>query len=71
LTHFLSYSYWQISYTRPMKSRTEYVREEWVKEIRRQIASHKRLKRSIDQWIDLSIERSTLTMQVEESEATR
>ena len=56
-------AYWQISYTRQMKSRTEYVREEWTPEIRRQIATHKRLKRLIDQWIDLSIERSKLTMQ--------
>ena len=38
-------AYWQISYTRQMKSRTEYVRREWVKELRRQIATHKRFKR--------------------------
>ena len=64
-------AYWQISYTRQMKSRTEYVREEWVKEIRRQIATHKRFKRLVDQWIDLSIERSQLTMQIAEPRATR
>jgi len=56
-------AYWQISYTRRMKSRTEYVRKEWVKELRRQIATHKRFKRLIDQWLDLSIEHSQLTMQ--------
>ena len=60
-------AYWQISYTRQMKSRTEYVRPEWVKEIRRQIATHKRFKRLVDQWIDLSIEHSRLTMQMAES----
>ena len=26
-------AYWQISYTRRMKSRTEYVRREWVKDL--------------------------------------
>jgi len=57
-------AYWQISYTRQMKSRTDYVREEWAPEIRRQIATHKRFKRLIDQWIDLDIERSKLTMQI-------
>jgi hypothetical protein len=62
-------AYWQISYTRLMKSRTEYVRPEWVKEIRRQTATHKRFKRLLDQWIDLSIEHSRLTMQMAESEA--
>ncbi len=58
-------AYWQISYTRQMKSRTEYVREDWVPEIRRQIANHKRFKKLIDQWIDLDIERSKLAMQSE------
>jgi len=51
-----------------MKSRTEYVRPEWVKEIRRQTVVHKRFKRLVDQWIDLSIEHSRLAMQVEESQ---
>jgi hypothetical protein len=55
-------AYWQISYTRQMKSRTEYVRPQWVKEIRRQTLTHKRFKRLVDQWIDLSIEHSRLTL---------
>lgn len=57
-------AYWQLSYTRRMKSRTEYVRPEWVPEIRRQIASYKRLMSLIERWIDLSIERSKLQMQI-------
>jgi len=64
-------AYWQISYTRQMKSRTEYVREEWVPQIRRQIATHKRFKRLVDQWIDLDIERSKLAMQIGEPKAIR
>ena len=55
-------AYWQISYTRHMKSRTEYVRREWVAEVRKQIATHKRFKRLIDQWADLGIEHSQLAM---------
>ena len=47
-----------------MKSRTEYVRKEWVAEIRKQIATHKRFKRLIDQWIDLGIEQSQLIMKI-------
>jgi hypothetical protein len=64
-------AYWQISYTRRMKSRTEYVRREWVKEIRHQIASHKRFKSLVEQWIDLSIEHSRLTMLIAEPRASR
>jgi Family of unknown function (DUF6788) len=55
-------AYWQISYTRHMKSRTEYIRREWVAEVRKQIATHKRFKRLIDQWADLGIEHSQLAM---------
>jgi len=57
-------AYWQISYTRQMKSRTDYVRREWVAEVRQQIARHKRFKRLIDQWVDLGIEHSQMTMQM-------
>ncbi len=64
-------AYWQISYTRQMKSRTEYVRREWVKDLRRHIATHKRFKSLVEQWIDLSIEHSRLTMKIAEPGATR
>ena len=57
-------AYWQISYTRDMKGRTEYIRPEWVTQIRKQIATHKRFRRLIDQWVDLGIEHSKLTMQI-------
>jgi len=63
-------AYWQISYTRRMKSRTEYVRQGWVKELRRQIVTHKRFKRLVDQWIDLGIEHSRLTVRMAEPKAT-
>jgi len=62
-------AYWQISYTRRMKSRTEYVRREWVKDLRGQIATHKRFQRLVDQWIDLSIELSRLAMRIAEPKA--
>ena len=64
-------AYWQIIYTRRMKSRTEYVRRESVNEIRRQTVTHKLFKRLVDQWIDLSIEHSRLTMTIAEPGATR
>jgi len=64
-------SYWQLSYTRQMKSRTEYVRKEQVAEFRPQIATHKRFRRLVDQWVDLSIEHSRLTMQVAKPKESR
>ncbi len=64
-------AYWQISYTRQMKSRTEYVRRAWVSEIRKQIAMHKRFKRLVEQWGDLSIEHSQLTMRIAKTKGTK
>ena len=63
--------YWQISYTRHMSSRTEYVRREWVADIRKQIATYKRFKRLVDQWINLSIELSQLNMQITKGKGSR
>ena len=63
--------YWQISYTRQMKSRTEYVRREWVAETRRQISTYKRFKRLVDQWVDLSIEHSQLRMRLAKKKGSR
>ena len=62
-------AYWQISYNRRMKSRTDYVRREWVTEFRRQVANHRRFKRLVDQWIDLSIEHSRLSRRFAEPRA--
>jgi len=47
--------YWQISYTHKMKSRTEYVRSNMVRQTRRQIAVYKRFKRLIERWVELAI----------------
>jgi hypothetical protein len=58
-------AYWQISYTRNMKSRTEYVRREWVAAIRKEIAAYKRFKSLTEEWIDLSIEMSKRRMQMD------
>jgi len=41
--------YYQLSYTHKMRSRTQYVRPEWVAEIQRQIEVYKRFKRLIEQ----------------------
>ena len=52
--------FYQISYTHKMRSKTEYVRPEFVKDLRSQIASFKTFKRLVQQWTDLAIEHSRL-----------
>ena len=56
--------YYQLSYTRQMKSRTEYIARDSVREVRRQIANYKRFKALSAQWVNLSIEQSRLKMKL-------
>ena len=57
-------SYYQISYTYKMKSRTEYVRPEFVADLRTQIKNFKRFKNLTQRWIDLAIEHSRLKIEL-------
>lgn len=52
----------QLSYTHNMKSKTEHIREEFVKEVHAQITNYKKYKELNAEWIALSIELSRLTM---------
>jgi hypothetical protein len=55
-------SYYQLSYTHKMRSRTQYVRVELVEEIRQQIEVYKRFKELIEEWVDLAIEHCQIKM---------
>lgn len=54
------WEFYQISYTHKMKSKTNYVRAQHVAELREQIKTYKKFKNLIEKWIDLSIERSKI-----------
>ncbi len=60
-------AFWQISYTRQMHSRTDYIRREWVKTTQKQIKEYKTFKRLIATWVALAIEHAKLTMKIEKS----
>lgn len=54
--------YYQISYTHKMKSRTEYVRLQFVEEVRKETENYRVFKRLTEEWSDLSLELSQLKM---------
>jgi hypothetical protein len=59
--------YYQISYTYytyRMKSHTEYVRNEFVFELREQIKNYRRFKRLTNRWVDLAIKHAKLKMKI-------
>jgi hypothetical protein len=57
-------AYYQLSYTREMRSRTEYIPRDHVRDVRRQIAAYKRFKSLTTQWVALSIEGCRLKMKL-------
>lgn len=58
-------AFYQISYTHQMKSRTEYVRPQFVEEVQQQIQNYKKFKKLIEEWTALGIQYSKLSMKSE------
>lgn len=56
--------YYQLSYTHKMKSRTEYIRHWFVKDIRGQVKVYKKFKKLVERWVQLSIEHSRLKIKI-------
>jgi hypothetical protein len=56
--------YYQLSYTRDMKSRTDYIPRDCVRQVRRLIGNYKRFKSLTTEWVDLSIEQSRLKIRL-------
>jgi hypothetical protein len=58
-------AYYQLSYTHKMKSRTDYVRPEFVPQIREQIAEYKRFRMLVDEWVALALQQAKMQMDKE------
>ena len=63
--------FYQISYTHQMRSRTEYVKAEFVDDLRKQIESFKRFKSLTQEWTDLAIQFSQLKVKLAKEEKTK
>ncbi len=59
--------FYQLSYTHKMRSRTEYIRPQFVKEMHKQIKSYKEFKKLMEEWIDLGIEYSKTKIEIEKN----
>jgi hypothetical protein len=56
--------FYQISYTYRMKSKTEYVKAEFVQDLKTQITTFKRFKQLMQQWVDLAIQHSKVKIKL-------
>ena len=52
--------FYQISYTYRMRSRSEYVRKEHLRALRKETANFKRFKKLIARWIELALKVSQM-----------
>jgi len=56
--------FYQLSYTHKMKSKSEYVRPQFVDDIKQQIKTYKLFRNLVEQWIDLALEYSKAKMDI-------
>ena len=56
--------FFQVSYTHKMKSRTEYVRLDYVETVRIEIQNYKEFKKLTEKWSDLALELSLYKMKL-------
>ena len=48
--------YWQISYTQNQRSKTEYLKDEFVEKIKAEVATYKKFKKLIEKFVNLNVE---------------
>lgn len=61
-------AFYQLSYTHKTKSKTEYVRANQVDKLQKQVDTYKKFKQLVDRWVELSIERSKIKMDISKRE---
>jgi hypothetical protein len=61
-------AFYQLSYTHKTKSKTEYVRANQVDDLQKQVDTYKKFKQLVDRWVELSIERSKIKMDISKRE---
>jgi len=59
--------YYQLSYTLNKRSRTDYVSEAALKEVRSQVANYKTFKELTAEWVELSVEHARLKKALKQS----
>jgi hypothetical protein len=56
--------FYQLSYTHKSKSKTEYVRPNHLDDLKKQINTYRKFKKLTERWVQLSIQRSILKMDI-------
>jgi len=54
--------YYQLSFVHRGKSTTQFIRAPFVPEVKRQLASYKRFRELVDEWVHLALQHSRLRL---------
>lgn len=54
--------YYQLSYVHRGKSTTQFIRPQFLPEVRQQLAQYQRFKKLTEQWVQLALEQARLKM---------
>ena len=63
--------YYQLSYIHWGKSTTQFIRPQFVRDVRKQLAAYKKFRALTDKWVALALELSKLKMQEARSAASK
>ena len=58
--------FFQINYTHKMKSKSDYVKKDFIDEMEQQLKEYKKMRILVDEWIDLGIKKSKLLMKTKQ-----
>ena len=61
-------AYYQLSYMHKMKSRTDYVRPQFLERTQEQVNTYKRFKKLTERWVELGITHAKLTVEMAKKE---
>ena len=61
--------YWQISYTHNKRSRTEYLKDEFVEKIKAEVTTYKKFKKLVEKLVELNVQLSKERLKILKSQA--
>ena len=56
--------YYQLSYVHKGKSSSQFIRQEFLVDTKKQLDNYKRFKKLVDQWIHLALQHAKLTREI-------
>jgi len=63
--------YYQLSYVHRNKSTSQFIRPEFLREARAQVAEYRRFRKLVEAWVDLALEHAKLKLELAKKQASK